>query len=166
MSANEKQIGGDHYKEAGRTGEEHWDRVWRLKLNYWQAAATKYIERYRYKNGKEDLLKAIHYIEKLIELEYPDKPALKEESPPKIINHFNPGQVAATGWVQFVFEGANVEGYLYTCRECNEKFYAPPGCNPHTFHGCNAIAASVMEVVNLTSANNGEEPTKSYINQG
>lgn len=67
MSANEKQIGGDHYKLGG---EEHWDRVYRLNMNYFQAAATKYIERC-YLKGKpiEDLQKAVHYLEKLIELE-------------------------------------------------------------------------------------------------
>jgi hypothetical protein len=67
MAANDTQVGGDHYKQGG---EEHWDRVWRLKMNYWQAAATKYIERC-YLKGKpgEDLRKARHYLDKLIELE-------------------------------------------------------------------------------------------------
>lgn len=75
MAANDRQEGGSHYKG---TGEEHWDRVWRLGMNYWQAAATKYIERYQKKNGEEDLRKAIHYIEKLIELEYPKNPSEQE----------------------------------------------------------------------------------------
>jgi hypothetical protein len=68
MSANKKQIGGSHYKHD--TGEEHWDRVDRLKLNYFQGCATKYIER-AYLKGKpvEDLHKASHFIEKLIEIE-------------------------------------------------------------------------------------------------
>lgn len=67
MSANNKQVGGTHYKQGG---EEHWDRVHRLGMNYWQAAATKYIERC-YLKGKpiEDLQKAVHYLEKLIEIE-------------------------------------------------------------------------------------------------
>lgn len=66
-SANDRQIGGDHYKVGG---EEHWDRVWRLGLNYFQGCATKYIERC-YKKGQtiDDLKKARHYIDKLIELE-------------------------------------------------------------------------------------------------
>ena len=34
-AANQKQIGGNHYKHGG---EEHWDRVNRLNLNYFQAA--------------------------------------------------------------------------------------------------------------------------------
>ena len=67
MNANTKQVGGTHYKQGG---EEHWDRVHRLGMNYWQAAATKYIERC-YLKGKpiEDLQKAVHYLEKLIEIE-------------------------------------------------------------------------------------------------
>lgn len=67
MSANDKQVGGTHYKHGG---EEHWDRVHRLGLNYWQAAATKYIERcYLKGNPIQDLQKAVHYLEKLIEIE-------------------------------------------------------------------------------------------------
>lgn len=63
--ANQIQIGGNHYKTDG---EEHWDRVARLGLDYFQAAATKYIERWRLKNGIEDLKKARHYLDKYIEL--------------------------------------------------------------------------------------------------
>jgi len=68
MSANKEQIGGDHYKQPDG-GEEHWDRVFRLQLNYFQACITKYVERYTKKNGVEDLRKARHFIDKLIELE-------------------------------------------------------------------------------------------------
>lgn len=68
--ANSKQVGGDHYKTSG---EEHWDRIYRLYgPGYLVGCITKYVERYQKKNGKEDLKKAIHYLEKLIELEYPE----------------------------------------------------------------------------------------------
>lgn len=67
MSANKQQVGGDHYKTNG-DGEEHWDRVARLGLNYYEGNITKYIERARKKNGIEDLKKAAHYLQKLIEL--------------------------------------------------------------------------------------------------
>lgn len=166
MGANERQVGGDHYKEAGRTGEEHWDRVWRLGMNYWQAAATKYIERYKYKNGKQDLEKAIHYIEKLIELEFPDiyKNFVDEwdntygklvimPCPP---HDFAPGQVSPTGWTQFVFEGAHQAGFLYTCRKCKAKFNAPPDENPHATH---------TKCEELDVATEDSEPTAAYVNQ-
>jgi hypothetical protein len=75
MRANDRQIGGDHYKKAGKTGEEHWDRQYRLfGPGYFVGCSTKYIERYKDKNGKADLEKALHFIEKLIELEYPEHP--------------------------------------------------------------------------------------------
>lgn len=64
--ANERQVGGSHYKT---NGEEHWDRVYRLELDYFQACITKYVERWKKKNGIEDLEKARHYLDKYIELE-------------------------------------------------------------------------------------------------
>jgi hypothetical protein len=70
MSANEKQVGGSHYRnDIG--GEQHWDRIYRLYgRGYFVGCSTKYIERYHLKNGRQDLEKAIHFLEKLIELEY------------------------------------------------------------------------------------------------
>lgn len=41
-------------------------------LTFMEATVCKYICRHRFKNGKEDLLKARHYIDLLIESEYPD----------------------------------------------------------------------------------------------
>ena len=71
MRANEKQIAGTHYKTDG---EQHWDRIYRLYgRGYFVGCATKDLERYHLKNGKEDLQKSIHFIEKLMELEYSDK---------------------------------------------------------------------------------------------
>lgn len=66
MGANERQVGGDHYKVGG---EEHWDRVHRLHLDYFQAQITKYVERWKLKGGITDLEKALHVLEKYIELE-------------------------------------------------------------------------------------------------
>ena len=65
--ANKRQVGGNHYD---KTGEQHWDRIYRLfGPGYFIGCATKYVERYQSKNGIQDLEKAIHFIEKLIELE-------------------------------------------------------------------------------------------------
>lgn len=67
MAANERQHGGNHYKtDPGH--EEHWDRVARLGLDYFQGCITKYVERCHKKNGIEDLMKARHYIDKYIEI--------------------------------------------------------------------------------------------------
>lgn len=62
---NQEQVGGDHYK----VGEfDHWDMVEMSGLGYLEGCATKYIARHKKKNGYEDLKKAEHYINKLIEL--------------------------------------------------------------------------------------------------
>jgi hypothetical protein len=60
MSANDKQVGGDHY----RSEYQHWDFVCDMKLHYLLGNATKYVARYKKKNGLQDLEKAKHYIEK------------------------------------------------------------------------------------------------------
>lgn len=70
--ANERQVGGSHYQQAGakKAGEQHWDRIWRLYgRGYFVGCITKYVERYHLKGGLQDLAKAQHYLEKLIELE-------------------------------------------------------------------------------------------------
>lgn len=65
--ANKTQVGGLHYKtDAGM--EEHWDRVHRLGLDYFQGQITKYVERCWKKNGLQDLQKAQHFLQKYIEL--------------------------------------------------------------------------------------------------
>lgn len=64
--ALEIQIGGDHYKNYAVQPVEY---AMLNNLNYCQANAIKYITRYKDKGGIEDLRKAIHNIEILIELE-------------------------------------------------------------------------------------------------
>ena len=63
MSVHDKQIGGDHY----RAEIQHWDFITDNGFSYLRGCATKYLARYRKKNGLEDLHKAEHYIEKLRE---------------------------------------------------------------------------------------------------
>lgn len=71
MVANDRQVGGDHYLAAAEpNGTQHWDRMWRLYREAWFVGnITKYVERYRTKDGLKDLHKARHYLDKLIELE-------------------------------------------------------------------------------------------------
>ena len=66
MSANDIQHGGDHYKSRKY---ETWDVIADWRLGYFDGNAVKYLSRWRLKNGIEDLRKASHYIQKLIELE-------------------------------------------------------------------------------------------------
>jgi hypothetical protein len=65
MSANERQVGGKHYGK----GFQHWDFVDAQNLDYFQGQITKYVCRWKDKNGVEDLEKAKHFLEKYIELE-------------------------------------------------------------------------------------------------
>jgi hypothetical protein len=66
MAANDKQISGSHYKQRS---PEPWDVVAAWDMGYLDGSALKYIARWRYKNGISDLQKAIHFLEKLIEVE-------------------------------------------------------------------------------------------------
>ena len=65
MSANDKQIGGKHYQQA----IQPWDYVAANNLGYFEGNVVKYVSRWKEKNGIVDLKKAVHYLEKLIELE-------------------------------------------------------------------------------------------------
>ena len=68
--ALEKQISGSHYKNYAVQPVEFCQKN---KLNYCESAVIKYVCRHKDKNGKEDILKAIHYLELLLEIEYADK---------------------------------------------------------------------------------------------
>lgn len=65
-AANEKQIDGTHYKDLHI---QPWEIIERNNLNFWEGNAIKYILRWRKKAGVNDLKKAIHYLEKQIEIE-------------------------------------------------------------------------------------------------
>jgi hypothetical protein len=67
MAANDRQINGDHYKQF--KGTEPWDVVFAWGLGYLDGSALKYIARWKHKGGVNDLKKAVHFLEKLIEQE-------------------------------------------------------------------------------------------------
>jgi len=62
--AIKKQIGGDHYN---RYAIQPVDFIIANKLDWCEANAVKYITRWKDKNGVEDIKKAIHYLEILLE---------------------------------------------------------------------------------------------------
>lgn len=65
MSANDSQVGGTHYVSE----YQHWDFVAKCYgPGYFKGVVTKYVVRWRKKNGLEDLQKARHYLVKLTEL--------------------------------------------------------------------------------------------------
>jgi hypothetical protein len=66
MSANETQVGGDHYKSKAI---QPWDYIASNNLGYLEGCIIKYISRHREKGGLEDLKKAQHFLAKLLEVE-------------------------------------------------------------------------------------------------
>lgn len=66
MTADATQVGGSHYKDKA---VQPWDYIVANGLGYLEGNVVKYISRYREKNGLQDLEKARHYLDKLIEVE-------------------------------------------------------------------------------------------------
>jgi len=71
MSANDTQVGGDHYR---RKSVQPWDAMasWMTPeefCSFLRGNVIKYIARYKDKAGVEDLKKCQHYLDKLIEEE-------------------------------------------------------------------------------------------------
>lgn len=56
-----EQVGGKHYRTRG---VQHWDVCVAVDLPYLPSAASKYVSRHRAKNGREDLEKAVSYLER------------------------------------------------------------------------------------------------------
>jgi len=67
--ANEQQVGGNHY---ACLPIQPWDYITANKLGYLEGNVVKYVTRHAEKGGLDDLLKASHYLQKLIEL-HPDR---------------------------------------------------------------------------------------------
>lgn len=68
-SSLEHQHGGEHYKLPIQPIEF----INKNGLNFNEGNAIKYICRHRNKNGAEDIKKAIHYLEFILEFEYGGK---------------------------------------------------------------------------------------------
>ena len=65
-SALREQVGGDHYSKLAIQPVEY---INANGLGYLAGNVVKYVTRYKDKNGLQDLQKAKHYVEMLIELE-------------------------------------------------------------------------------------------------
>ena len=58
-----KQVGGTHYLNP----LQPWDIIKAWDLNYWAGNVVKYVLRHPFKGRKEDLEKAKHYLEYMID---------------------------------------------------------------------------------------------------
>ena len=68
-NAPREQVVGGHYK---RMKIDVFEFAEANGLSFMAATAVKYICRHQDKNGKEDLLKAMHTINRMIEFYYPE----------------------------------------------------------------------------------------------
>lgn len=64
------QVGGDHYKDMVIQPSEF---IHKNRIPWNDGNVIKYVCRHRNKNGAEDIKKAIHYLQLILEWEYPNK---------------------------------------------------------------------------------------------
>jgi len=76
MSAYDKQIGGSHYKDMTIQPSEF---INKNNLPFAEGNAIKYICRHKHKGERQDLEKAKHYIDMILERDYPLIPMTEEE---------------------------------------------------------------------------------------
>jgi hypothetical protein len=67
MSALDKQEGGGHYKQMKIQPVEY---ICENNIPYCEANVIKYVSRHREKNGAQDIRKAIHYLELILQMQY------------------------------------------------------------------------------------------------
>ena len=67
IRANEQQVGGAHYAVKAI---QPWDYIIANNLGYLEGNIVKYVSRWKDKGGIEDLKKAQHYLQKLIEVSH------------------------------------------------------------------------------------------------
>jgi hypothetical protein len=65
-SVDDKQIDGTHYKKFAEF--QPWNVIIAWNLGYLEGTALKYIARWKDKGGINDIKKAIHFLEKLVEV--------------------------------------------------------------------------------------------------
>ena len=66
MSALDTQVAGSHYKDKAIQPVQY---IYANGIGYFEGCAIKYLTRWQDKGGIDDLRKARHYIDMLIELE-------------------------------------------------------------------------------------------------
>lgn len=67
VTASEKQVGGNHYSKYAIQPSEF---IFKNELDWLQGNVIKYVCRHKYKGHQEDIKKAIHYLELILEWYY------------------------------------------------------------------------------------------------
>lgn len=65
-AANKEQFGGNHYKTLAI---QPWDYIIANNLGFLEGNVIKYVTRWKDKEGVQDLQKARHFLDKLIEVQ-------------------------------------------------------------------------------------------------
>lgn len=65
-----RQVAGDYYKDLPIQPVEY---IHKNNIPFIEGCVVKYVTRHRAKGGADDIRKAIHFLEMLLELEYPDE---------------------------------------------------------------------------------------------
>lgn len=73
---NDRQVGGQHYKNRSI---QPWDFVLANQIPYMEGTIIKYLFRWRDKGGLNDLRKAQHFLDKLIEWEMQNYEIVEED---------------------------------------------------------------------------------------
>jgi hypothetical protein len=103
MSASETQVGGTHYKDMGDF--QPWDvlKHWLTPeeyRGYQKGVAIAYLARERAKGGDQDISKAAHHLQKLIEVL---ADAVVVPQPPE----YDPASVALRGFAWIAWDGGS-----------------------------------------------------------
>lgn len=143
MSANSTQVGGSHYKVA--TGRQHWDLVDDFNVGYLEAGATKYITRWRSKDGLKDLRKAVHFLQKLYEkrafMSFQEQTARMPQVPKPVIDQYLSDNACGLSESKIIF--------LIL-----------------TWQSTGTIDLARRLLVELIEHEEGAAPSSSYVNQG
>ena len=83
MSALSTQVGGDHYSKLAIQPVEY---ITKNGLGFVEGSVIKYVTRHKSKGGAEDIKKAIHFLNLLLELEYGEKKEKAEECKARFCN--------------------------------------------------------------------------------
>ena len=81
MKAVQTQVGGDHYAKLKIQPVEY---IHANGLGFIEGSVIKYVTRHKSKNGKQDIEKAIHFLELLIEMEYGESAKKETMEPTRI----------------------------------------------------------------------------------
>ena len=147
-AVNATQVGGTHYK----TEYEHWDFVLDTDQDYLLGNATKYLARHAKKNGRQDLLKCLHYIKKMTDC-LPDRNF-----------HVTSPTVAAV-----VTEHHTRLTRVFAGHNGLDEFDQAVLCQLVTWKTCQDLVTCsdlVQDIINVRYPHPADEPGPGYVNQG